>query len=65
MNSVPDTAQEGSKKLTRAQEIFKNSKPEYQALIRDILKVEREVMHLRKRTDIHMSIYQHIRRVIK
>lgn len=51
--------------LTRAQEIFKMSKPEYQALIRDFLREERDVMHLRRRSDIHQRLYDHIRRVIK
>ncbi|MFO1432243.1 MAG: hypothetical protein U1F76_19225 [Candidatus Competibacteraceae bacterium] len=51
--------------LTRAQEIFKSAKPEYQTLIRDILKEERDVMHLRRRNDIHQRLYEHIRRVIK
>ncbi len=51
--------------LTRAQEVFKSAKPEYQALIRDILKEERDVMHLKRRSDIHQRLYDHIRRVIK
>lgn len=54
-----------TRKLTRAQEIFKSAKPEYQALIRDILKEERDVMHLKRRSDIHQRLYDHIRRVIK
>lgn len=51
--------------MTKAQEIFKNAKPEYQALIRDILKEERDVMHLKRRSDIHQRLYDHIRRLIK
>ena len=54
-----------SKKLSRAQEIFKTSSPEYQALIRDILKEERDVMHLKRRSDIHQRLYEHVKRVIK
>lgn len=50
---------------TRAQEIFKQANQEYQALIRDILKEERDVMHLRRRSDIHQRIYDHIKRAIK
>ena len=53
------------KGLTRAQEIFKSAKPEYRELIRDILKEERDVMHLKRRNDIHQRLYDHIRRVIK
>ena len=59
LSSVP------TKTLTRAQELFKSAKPEYQALIRDILKEERDVMHLKRRNDIHQRPYEHIRRVIK
>jgi hypothetical protein len=51
--------------MTRAQEIFKSAKPELQNLIREILKEERDVMHLTRRSDIHQRIYDHIRRVIK
>jgi len=65
MNSIPDNTSEAARRLTRAQEIFKNAKPEYQALLRDILKEERDVMHLRRRSDIHQRLYEHIRRVIK
>lgn len=54
-----------TRSLTRAQEIFKAAKPEYQTLIRDILKEERDVMHLKRRSDIHQRLYEHIRRVIK
>jgi len=65
MNSIPDHSSESARRLSRAQEIFKNAKPEYQALLRDILKEERDVMHLRRRSDIHQRLYEHIRRVIK
>ncbi len=51
--------------FTRAQEIFKSAKSEYQTLIREILKEERDVMHLRRRSDIHQRLYDHIKRVIK
>jgi hypothetical protein len=51
--------------LSRAQMIFKGAKPEYQILIRDILKEERDVMHLKRRSDIHQRLYDHIKRVIK
>lgn len=54
-----------AKTLTRAQEIFKSAKPEYQTLVRDILREERDVMHLKRRSDIHQRLYEHIRRVIK
>jgi hypothetical protein len=60
-----DTSEGQIKKLSRAQEIFKTAKPEYQELIRDILKVERDVMHLKRRPEVHQRIYEHVRRVIK
>lgn len=50
---------------TRAQEIFRSAADECQTLIRDILKEERDVMHLRRRSDIHQRIYEHIKRVIR
>lgn len=50
---------------TRAQEIFKASNPSYQRLIRDILNEERDVIHLKRRPEIHQRIYNHIIRIIK
>ncbi len=64
MNPAPD-ATEPNKRLTRAQEIFKAACQEYQTLIRDILKEERDVMHLKRRSDIHTRLYEHVKRVIK
>jgi hypothetical protein len=62
---MPSYLDRNERKITSAQEIFKRSKPEYQALIRDILKEERDVMHLQRRSEIHQRLYDHIRRVIK
>ncbi|WP_041245437.1 hypothetical protein [Geotalea uraniireducens] len=62
---MTDQLPEQSKKLTRAQEIFKAASPEYQTLIRDILKEERDVMHLKRRSDIHQRLFEHVKRVIK
>lgn len=56
---------EEKKALSRAQEVFKAARSDYQALIRDILKEERDVMHLKRRSDIHQRLYEHVRRVIK
>lgn len=64
MIPTPDSP-ETTKKLTRAQEIFKAASPEYQTLIRDILKEERDVMHLKRRSDIHHRLFEHVKRVIK
>lgn len=62
---MTDPSDTSTQKLTGAQEIFKNAKPEYQTLIRDILKDERDLMHLKRRPEIHQKIYDHIKRVIK
>lgn len=62
---MSQSTEEKSHRLTRAQEVFKSAKPEYQALIRDILREERDVMHLKRRSDIHQRLYDHIKRIIK
>jgi hypothetical protein len=59
MSTEPPTAQ------TRAKEIFSKASPEHQALIRDILREEREVINMKRRSDIHTRIYEHVRRIIK
>lgn len=56
---------EATRQITRAQAIFKDAKVEYQTLIRDILKEERDVMHLKRRSDIHQRLYDHIKRIVK
>lgn len=48
-----------------ARDIFKAADKPYQELIREILKEERDVMHLKRRADIHQRIVDHIKRVIK
>jgi hypothetical protein len=50
---------------TQAKDIFSATKPETQTLIREILREERDVQHLSRRSDIHARIYEHIRRLIK
>ena len=62
---MPDSLSEQPKRLTKAQELFTNVKDEYKTLIRDILKEERDVMYLKKRTEIHKNLYDHVKRVIK
>jgi hypothetical protein len=51
--------------ISRAQELFRSSGSEYKDLIREFLKEERDVMHLKRRSDIHQRLYDHIKRVIK
>lgn len=48
-----------------AKEIFSSATPEVQTLIREILREERDVQHLSRRSDIHARIYDHVRRLIK
>lgn len=62
---MPDHQPEQLRKLTRAQEIFKSATPEYQSLIRDILKEERDVMYMKRRNEIYQRLYEHVKRVIK
>jgi hypothetical protein len=50
---------------TKAKQIFSTASPEHQALIRDILREEREVINMKRRSDIHTRIYEHVRRIIK
>lgn len=52
-------------KATRAKEIFTKATTEHQELIRDILREEREVINMRRRSDIHTRLYEHVRRLIK
>jgi hypothetical protein len=55
----PDT-----KNHTRSQQLFLAAPEEYQKLIRDILKEEREVIHLEKRPEIYQKIVHLVRRHI-
>jgi len=48
-----------------ARSIFMRASPAIQDLIRSILREERDVQHLSRRSDIHARIYEHIRRLIK
>lgn len=54
-----------SKPQFRAKEIFSKASPEIQTLIREILREEREVINMQRRSDIHTRLYDHIRRIIK
>jgi hypothetical protein len=65
MMSPHEAASSPKSSLSRAQEIFKSAIPEYKELIRNFLKEERDVMHLRRRSDIHQRLYDNIKRVIK
>lgn len=58
-------AQEAKRPSSNARELFKSADPEIQGVIREILREERDVQHLQRRSDIHNRIYEHIRRLIK
>lgn len=49
----------------RVKAIFQSASEEHQKLIREILKEERDVQHMQRRSDIHNKIYDHVRRLIK
>jgi hypothetical protein len=54
-----------SKPNLGARALFQAASPEVQTLIREILREERDVQHLSRRSDIHARIYDHVRRLIK
>ena len=58
-DTTPDPGQ-----YTRSQQLFLDAPEEYQKLARDILKEEREVMHLLRRPEIHQKIVNLVRRHI-
>ena len=60
---MPDSETE-TKNYTRSQQLFLAAPEEYQKLCRDILKEEREVMHLLRRPQIHQQIVHLVRRHI-
>lgn len=63
MNKKIETATDGEAR--RALSVFRAAPAEHQNLIREVLREERDVQHLQRRSDIHARIYDHIRRLIK
>jgi hypothetical protein len=64
---MPDPSPEPPREeqtYTRSQQIFLDASEELQRLVRDILREEREVMHLERRPQIHQKIVTLIRRHI-
>lgn len=49
----------------RVKAIFQSASEEHRELIKAILKEERDVQHMLRRSDIHNKIYDHVRRLIK
>ena len=62
---MSDYTKKESQIRLKTQEIFRSASDSYKELIRQILAEERDVMHLKRRSDIHQRIYEHVKRVIK
>ena len=60
MNSESNDA-----KFTESQLLFKNASDEVKELIRRILKSERQVQHMKRRSDIVETILEHVKTVIR
>ncbi|MEQ1858868.1 MAG: hypothetical protein ABMA13_02925 [Chthoniobacteraceae bacterium] len=58
ITSIPTT-------YTRSQEAFLKSAEEIQQLVRSVLRDERDVMHLRRRPEIHQKILDHVKRIVR
>jgi hypothetical protein len=62
---VTDDDQATDRVLSRAQQIFRDAPDNHRDLIKRVLEEERELMHLKRRNDIHQRIYEHVKRVIR
>lgn len=52
-------------KYSRSQETFLQATEDVQNLLRSVLRDEREVMHLKRRPEIHQKILEHVKRIVK
>lgn len=52
-------------KVNSARDVFLRARSPIQELIKQVLIEERQVQHLKKKTDIHVKFYEHIRRIIQ
>jgi hypothetical protein len=50
---------------TRSQDAFLNASEETQQLVRSVLRDERDVMHLKRRPEIHQKILDHVKRIVR
>ena len=50
---------------SRARKAFTQASAECQEVIKHVLRHEREVMHLQRRTEIHAKIYDTIKKVVR
>lgn len=53
------------RQLSKAQRIFLDASKELREYLKTVLQEEREVQHLRRRSDIHQRLYEHVRRLIR
>ncbi len=60
---MPDETMQPAQK-TRSQQEFVNAPEHLQQILRAVLREEREVMHLRRRPEIHQKIFDHVRRIV-
>jgi len=52
-------------KHSRSQEAFLQASEDVQNLLRSVLRDEREVMHLKRRPEIHQKILEHVKRIVR
>jgi len=55
---------EQPREQTRSQQEFANAPEPIQQLVRDVLRDERDVMHLKRRPEIHQKILDHVKQRI-
>ena len=62
---MPEQPESEPTVTNRAQQLFKEAPDALRELVRTVLNEERQVVHLRRRGEIHQRIYEHVKRVIK
>jgi hypothetical protein len=61
---MKERTQEQSREQTRSQQEFVKAPESIQQLIRAVLREERDVMHLKRRPEIHQKILDHVKQRI-
>lgn len=64
MAAPKETPSEQPREQTRSQQAFIKAAEPIQQLVRDVLREEREVMHLKRRAEIHQKILDHVKQRI-
>lgn len=59
-----EPAKEQSREQTRSQQEFVKAPEQIQQLVRAVLRDERDVMHLKRRPEIHQKILDHVKQRI-